>query len=215
MGTQKIIIKKSTVASKAPVATDLDVGELAVNTADAKIYTKHNDGTVKEIGQLTKAGIEAVLTGYIESHTHPYEPAFTKNSAFNKSFGTIADTVCEGNDSRLSDTRTPSDISVTYAKLASGLTSRQSVSSTSIDWSAGGLFTKTIAGNTTFTFSNLQLNKTITLVLSGNFTVTLPAYCKKISGTYDGSAINYIQFHCTNSTGGSEEVWYTISKQAT
>lgn len=35
------------------------------------------------------------------------EPAFTKNTAFNKNFGAAADTVCEGDDIRLSDTRTP------------------------------------------------------------------------------------------------------------
>lgn len=35
------------------------------------------------------------------------EDAFTKNTAFNKDFGTIAGSVCEGNDSRLSDSRTP------------------------------------------------------------------------------------------------------------
>ena len=45
----KIILKKSTVASKAPLATDLEVGELAVNTADAKLYTKHSDGSVKQL----------------------------------------------------------------------------------------------------------------------------------------------------------------------
>ena len=35
------------------------------------------------------------------------EPAFTKNTAHNKNFGTAAGTVCQGNDSRLSDARTP------------------------------------------------------------------------------------------------------------
>ena len=33
------------------------------------------------------------------------EESFTKNSAFNKNFGTAAGTVCQGNDSRLSDAR--------------------------------------------------------------------------------------------------------------
>jgi hypothetical protein len=33
------------------------------------------------------------------------EDAFSKNSAFNKNFGTEAGTVCEGNDSRLSNSR--------------------------------------------------------------------------------------------------------------
>lgn len=36
-----------------------------------------------------------------------YEVAFTKNTAFNKNFGTVAGTVTQGNDSRLSDARTP------------------------------------------------------------------------------------------------------------
>lgn len=40
------------------------------------------------------------------------EPAFTKNTAFNKNFGTTAGTVCQGNDSRLSDARRASNISM-------------------------------------------------------------------------------------------------------
>lgn len=39
------------------------------------------------------------------------EPAFTKNTAFNKNFGTAAGTVCQGNDSRLSNARPASDVS--------------------------------------------------------------------------------------------------------
>lgn len=46
----KVITKKSTVVGKVPLATDLDIGELAVNTADKKLYTKHSDGNVILIG---------------------------------------------------------------------------------------------------------------------------------------------------------------------
>jgi hypothetical protein len=35
------------------------------------------------------------------------ENAFTKNTAFNKDFGSASDTVCEGDDARLSDARPP------------------------------------------------------------------------------------------------------------
>ena len=35
------------------------------------------------------------------------EPVFSKNTGFNKNFGSTTGTVCEGNDSRLSDARTP------------------------------------------------------------------------------------------------------------
>jgi hypothetical protein len=45
----KILIKKSTVPGKVPIDQDLDVGELAVNTADAVLYTKHNDNIIKRI----------------------------------------------------------------------------------------------------------------------------------------------------------------------
>ena len=46
----KVITKKSTVAGKVPLSSDLDIGELAVNTADKKLYTKHNDNAVVQIG---------------------------------------------------------------------------------------------------------------------------------------------------------------------
>lgn len=42
------------------------------------------------------------------------EPIITKNTAFNKNFGTASDTVCHGNDSRLSDSRRASNISMSY-----------------------------------------------------------------------------------------------------
>ena len=46
----KVITKKSTVVGKVPLPADLDIGELAVNTADKKLYTKHSNGSVVLIG---------------------------------------------------------------------------------------------------------------------------------------------------------------------
>ena len=46
----KVITKTSTVAGKAPLSSDLDIGELAVNTADKKLYTKHSNNAVVQIG---------------------------------------------------------------------------------------------------------------------------------------------------------------------
>jgi len=45
----KIIHKKSSVAEKIPLSTDLEVGELALNLLDRKIYSKQTDGTVVEM----------------------------------------------------------------------------------------------------------------------------------------------------------------------
>jgi hypothetical protein len=44
-----IITKNSQTASAVPDAASLSVGELAVNTADGKLYTEHTGGVVKEI----------------------------------------------------------------------------------------------------------------------------------------------------------------------
>lgn len=46
----RVITKKSTVTGKVPVPADLEIGELAVNTADKKLYTKHSNNAVVQIG---------------------------------------------------------------------------------------------------------------------------------------------------------------------
>lgn len=43
----KIILKKSAVAGKIPLSSDLDYGELALNYADGKIYYKGSDNLVR------------------------------------------------------------------------------------------------------------------------------------------------------------------------
>lgn len=56
---------------------------------------------------MTPAKVKAVIDASETSAAGKYEPKFTKNTAFNKNFGTEAGTVTEGNDARLSDARTP------------------------------------------------------------------------------------------------------------
>ena len=46
----KIILKKTSTASKVPLSSDLEVGELAVNLADQKLYSKNAGGTVILVG---------------------------------------------------------------------------------------------------------------------------------------------------------------------
>ncbi|WP_395662802.1 hypothetical protein [Aestuariivirga sp.] len=49
-----IKLKRSAVAGKAPQTADLDLGELAVNTYDGKLYLRKNDGadTILEVGPV-------------------------------------------------------------------------------------------------------------------------------------------------------------------
>jgi len=46
----KVIIKKSAVAGNEPTAAQIEYGELAINVADKKIYTKDNNGNIITLG---------------------------------------------------------------------------------------------------------------------------------------------------------------------
>lgn len=51
--------KKSAVPSKVPLAINLTLGELAINTADGKLFTKKSDGSVVQIGAGGAGGAAA------------------------------------------------------------------------------------------------------------------------------------------------------------
>lgn len=45
--TARIKPKKSSTAGQIPSAADLEVAEIAINTADGRLYTKHTDNSIK------------------------------------------------------------------------------------------------------------------------------------------------------------------------
>ena len=103
------------------------------------------------------------------------------------------------------------DDAVSYAKLGVEYTNSAPISASDVDWSTAAVHTKTLSANTTLTFSSVSTGMTVDLVISGNYTLTLPASVKEITGTYDGTVANLIQIVSTN---GSTEQWATISKEA-
>lgn len=52
----KIILKKSNTAGAVPLTTDLEIGEVAVNLADRKLYSKNNSGVVVPLGAAYVGG---------------------------------------------------------------------------------------------------------------------------------------------------------------
>ncbi len=52
---QTVQLKRSSVAGKIPLTTDLALGEIAINTFDGKLFLKRNNGTdaIREIGAVT------------------------------------------------------------------------------------------------------------------------------------------------------------------
>ena len=75
------------------------------------------------------------------------EPSFSKNTAHNKNFGSAAGTVCQGNDSRLSDARTPSSHTHAHADLTS-IDANQH-----LDWTASSVGTIHASNYTDTTYS--------------------------------------------------------------
>jgi hypothetical protein len=98
------------------------------------------------------------------------------------------------------------DDSVTYAKLGTEFTTSAALS-TNVDFSTAQVFTKTLSANTTLTFSNTEIGMVKDLVITGDFTLTLPAG-STVAGTYDGTVSNLIQVVVT----GASTYWYSISQ---
>jgi surface protein len=70
-----IKLKNSTVAGKVPVAADLVIGELALNSADGKAFMKLNDNSIKE---LTSSGpTPPPITPWVRNPTWLPMPATT------------------------------------------------------------------------------------------------------------------------------------------
>ena len=55
--------KKSETASSIPSTSDLATGEIALNTADDKIYTKDSNGAIIVVG----SGVGGATTAYVDA----------------------------------------------------------------------------------------------------------------------------------------------------
>lgn len=90
---------------------------------------------------------------------------------------------------------------ITSKVLGDEFNTSSALAGTAVDFQAAAVFTKTLAADTTFTFSNYKVGDVKLLVLSGDFTITWPTGAKRVSiAIYDGTATNYIQVECTDAT---------------
>ena len=102
------------------------------------------------------------------------------------------------------------DDAISYAKLGGEFTTVSAMSTDDVDFSTAQVFTKTLAANTVLTYSNVSTGMVKDLVITGNFTLTLPASTKIVVGEYDGTVSNLIQIVSTN---GATEQWASISQE--
>ena len=80
-----------------------------------------------------------------------------------------------------------------------------------LDWTQAQVFTKSLAEDTTLTFSNFSIGQTIDLVVTGNgYQLTLPATLSITYGAYLPNQTNLIQILCTSSSPA--KFWASIAQ---
>ena len=99
---------------------------------------------------------------------------------------------------------------ITSKVLGDEFTTSSALSGTAIDWTASQVFTKTLSGDTVFTYTNDEIGMVKDLILTGDGAITWPTGTKIITGTYDGSVPNLIQVVKT----AAGQYWLSISKEA-
>jgi hypothetical protein len=104
-----ILIKNSTVAGKIPLPGDLQIGELAMNSADGKLFMKTSDGTVLQfVGGSTVPPSTAIAIAHAAS---PYVTAYKWDNA--TGFGTkYADPATLPNSTAWAVTFSPDNTSI-------------------------------------------------------------------------------------------------------
>lgn len=135
-------VKRSETSSSTPGSSDLAVGELAVNLADAKIFSKKNDGTIVSFNTSTETPVffaDEVDLGNLTTATNTYDMsgltggspasgggiALTDLSVLTNSAGTAA---LSYNSSTGAFTYTPPDLSsylTSYTVSESDVTTHQ------------------------------------------------------------------------------------------
>ena len=157
------------------ISNPLDIAtteEAKAGTNDSKAMTpKKVKEAVDARGYLTETKAAAT-----------YEPKFEKNTAFNKDFGTVAGTVVEGNDARLSDARTPKgtaggDLSGSYPSPTIGTgkvttTKIADLNVTTAKLADGGVTTAKIADANVTTGKIANLGVTTAKIADANVTTT-------------------------------------------
>lgn len=173
----------SSIASKPTTLSGFGITDAATST--------HTHGNISNAGAIGSTANLPIITT-------------TSGVLTTGSFGTAANTFCQGNDARLSDARTPTDGSVTTAKLALGAVTSEKIAASAVTTTTiadAGVTTTKIADGA-ITSSKLATGAAGQIVqgsltnASGNgVTFTgIPTWAKKV----------HITFNKISTTGGTD-----------
>ncbi len=107
------------------------------------------------------------------------------------------------------------EVSATCKAIANWNTGTAELTASRIDWKGKPILYLTLTEDISISTTNLIANKKITLIVSGEHSLSFPAYFKQLSGSrdYDGSKANMIEMLCTNADSANKEVWYCITPE--
>jgi hypothetical protein len=111
----KVVIKRTSVVGREPLATDIDVGELAVNLADKKLFTKDGSGTVIQLGGGSGTGDVVGPTSSIDNAIARFDS--TTGKLIQNSQVTIDDNGNTANVNSLTFDTTPATLPTTQGSM--------------------------------------------------------------------------------------------------
>jgi hypothetical protein len=92
---------------QGPQGPEGDQGNPGAPGSDASVTPANVDNALFGVDTTSFGFVKRTANDTFAVDSNTYEQSFSKNTAFNKNFGTADDTVCEGDDARLADSRTP------------------------------------------------------------------------------------------------------------
>jgi hypothetical protein len=209
----KIELKRSAVPGKVPATTDLELGEIAINTYDGKIYLKKDDGA-QSIVQIAGGGSGSVASASYATFAatagfaSTAGSATTANSATSASFATTAGNASTATSASYALTASyfsGTVVSASYALSASQAqnavsASYAATSSYANNFTVAGTLTaqtivaQTITSSTEFITGSTKfgslLSNTHQFTGSVSITGSLTAANANISGSFSGSLSN-------------------------
>ena len=226
---QTIKLKRSSVSGNTPSTSDLELGEVAINTYDGKMFIKKNDGSdsIVEIGGTAGTVTEAFKTIAVSGQTSVVADSATDTLTFvagtNMSITTnasgdsitFASTGSSGSATFLGLSDTPANFTGAAGKYLKVNSSGNSVEFDTLNFDDLGTTPTTISG---YGITDaLQLGTTATTALAGN--TSIPSALTDL-GITDGSNGQVLQtdgngsFSFVNSTGGNSFGTIAVSGQS-
>lgn len=172
-----------------------DTNPAGFGNTRATLSARNTDSTAGNYGGIFFANANnftAGIAAVCEDHTNGAESSHF--SFVVKNAGTAAEAFRINKDKSLQalaygagvlKSDSSGNISSGVPTVAQSTIATQSIGAADIDWSAGNTFKKTLAANTTFTFSNLTSGQSIVVALTNtasNYTVTWPGTVKWSGG---------------------------------